>query len=152
MKPIYRLSIAVFLVLFAATSVNAQKKIPSSVKESFAAKYPDVKDVHWQMEDGNFEGQFKQEGGELTAAFSVEGEWIETEKKLRPRELSKDLMQSVREKYSGYSITEAEYVESASEGNYHELELKKGSGVLELKVFADGKMAVEELEFDDDED
>lgn len=104
------------------------------------------------MVDGNFEGQFKKEAGEFTAIYTVEGNWLETEEKLRLRDLPADVSSSVKENYSGYTIASAVMVESASKSSFHKLELKKGSGVLELKIFSDGKMEVEELETEDDED
>ena len=153
MKALHKLVGLIAIVAFSVSNpAQAQKKIPESVKKSFSKKHAGIKEVHWQMEDGNFEGQFKQDGGEYTAVFSVEGEWIETEQKLRPRDLPRDVMTAAKENYSSYSIVEAEKVVSANEGDFYELRLKKGSGLLELKVFADGKMSVEELETDDDED
>lgn len=153
MKTLLKVAGLIVIVAFSfGNSARAQKKIPDSVKKSFAKKHADIKEVRWQMEEGNFEGQFKQDGGEYTAVFSVEGEWIETAQKLRPRDLPKEVSAAAKENYSSYSIVEAEKVVSATEGDFYELKLKKGSGLLELKVFSDGKMAVEELETEDDED
>ncbi|MFM1876857.1 MAG: hypothetical protein RL266_2594 [Bacteroidota bacterium] len=142
------------LATFAALPMHAiaQKKIPASVKKSFAQKYPDIKEVIWQMVDGNFEGQFKKDAGEFTAIYTVEGNWLETEEKLRLRDLPTEVSSSVKENYGGYTISSAVKVESASTISFHKLELKKGSGVLELRIFSDGKMEVEELETEDDED
>lgn len=144
--------LVMLMVSVTSTTAIAQKKIPESVKKSFAKKYPGIKEVHWEMEDGNFEGQFKQDGSEYTAVYTVEGDWVETEQKLRPRDLPKDIATAAKENYSSYSISEAEHVESALEGSFYELKLKKGTGVLELKIFPDGKMSVEELETVDDDD
>ena len=140
----------VFMVLFAASMAQCQD-VPEAVKLAFAKKFPDLEVAQWEQEDDGYEAEFKLEGSPTEALFADNGEWVETEKLLRPRDVPKDVLKKAKKNYASYEIMKAEWVESASEGEYYELELM-GVKTLELKVFPNGKMMVEEVNDDDDED
>jgi len=57
-------------------------QVPQIVKDAFAKKYPQAKDVEWIQEGKSkviYEAEFKIDGKEITAEFSEFGEFLEEE-------------------------------------------------------------------------
>lgn len=76
---------------FATIEVNAQKmtadKVPSSVKESFAKQFPNVKGTKWDKEDAGYEASFKMDGKDMSVVFDGKGMEKEVETDIKFSEL-----------------------------------------------------------------
>ncbi|HRH61212.1 MAG TPA: PepSY-like domain-containing protein [Chitinophagaceae bacterium] len=71
------------LIAFGATASFAQlRKVPAEVTDAFKAKYPGAEKVEWKDKITFFEAQFTMDGSEMTADFSNEGKWKESQKKI----------------------------------------------------------------------
>jgi len=135
---------------FVFVTVAKSQNVPDAAKDAFHAKYPNVQDAHWEEDEGDFEAQFKEPNGQAVAIFDANGTWIATERRLGDDQIPESVLDKIKANYGKFSVMEAESVESASEGNYHELEVKVDGEVLDVKVFPNGKLMVEQDDEDDD--
>lgn len=94
------------LFLLAAalvTNVQAQKlsasKVPPSVTNAFKKQHPDVKSVTWEAENGNFEANYKKNGGSYSEVFDKNGNLLETEVDIKVSELPTGVTAYVKSHY-----------------------------------------------------
>jgi len=74
--------------LLTAITVNAQfRRIPGVVTDSFKIKYPNAQGVTWEDKITNFQASFNLDSGKYIAKYNSKGEWILSEKKIKPEEL-----------------------------------------------------------------
>ena len=100
------------LLSIFAISCNQQKvDIPEKVQASFEELFPTVIDVEWESENENeWEAEFEMDGKEVSACFTINGEWIETEYEIES--LPETLETILNETYPGFKIVEIEILES----------------------------------------
>ncbi|MBS1669057.1 MAG: PepSY-like domain-containing protein [Bacteroidetes bacterium] len=109
-------------------SAFAQKldasKVPVHVKEAFAKKYPGIT-PKWEMEKGDFEAGFKQEGHTMSALFDSNGIMKESEVDIKVMELPSTVLAYVKEHYKGATIKEAAKITKADGTVNYEAEVNK---------------------------
>lgn len=114
MKKLLLLSCSVLVINFV---VNAQKleasKVPSSVKEAFAKKFPGS-EAKWEMEDGKYEAGFKLNGKIMSALFEANGTMTESEVDIKVSDLPASVLKYVNEHYKGKSIKEGAKITKAN--------------------------------------
>ncbi|HMH33038.1 MAG TPA: PepSY-like domain-containing protein [Puia sp.] len=98
------------LIIALGLEANAQKldasKVPAPVKESFAKKYPKIASVKWELEKGNYEAGFKQDGQSISVLFTANGTMTESEVDIKTSELPAAALSYVKTHYKGKSIKE----------------------------------------------
>ncbi len=144
---------AVSLVLLFVLACDADKKVPEKVKTSFEQKFPDAKNVAWDMEnDTEWEAEFTMNGVDYSSNFTVAGEWTETEFEMKITELPEVVQTLINSDYSGYNIEAIESSET-KEGVVYEIALEKEEINIELSISKEGvllnKVTVEENEGDE---
>ncbi len=101
----------VTLIALIANGVSAQDKkkvtVPDEVKQAFAAKAPSVKNPEWEMEDGNFEAEYTEDGKETSMVFNAAGKHILTEKEIAVSELPANVAVDLAKRAAGKKIKEA---------------------------------------------
>ncbi|MGZ3839271.1 MAG: PepSY-like domain-containing protein [Flavisolibacter sp.] len=98
------------------TSLFAQKHlaVPHAVKNAFAQKYPEARQVNWETEKGNFEANWGGKSGEDNSAlFTPAGQFMEIAKAIKIKELPSSVLAYVKEHYKKSSISEAAIVTDA---------------------------------------
>lgn len=138
----------IIIVLFAAVLMShaacAQKisadKIPAPVINSFKAKFPDATNAKWEMEQSDYEANFKTGGKEVSAVFDATGKWLETETEINVSELPVSVQTAIPKNFAGYKIKEASKVESHKYGTCYEAEIEKGEETLDVLFSAEGKL------------
>ena len=73
MKTIFAALIAIFL--FSCGESLKSTDIPEDVLSSFNSKFPDVKNVEWELDDKTYEVEFMQDDKEMSASLNESGEW-----------------------------------------------------------------------------
>lgn len=127
MKPLYFL-----LTLFISVSIKGMAavptiEVPQAVLDAFNEKYPTATKAKWEQEDdGNFEVEFKMSSNKYEATFTIEGNWLETEKEIKVKELPAGVLESFKATFPKGKIKEAKYIESATRGILYEVEFKEG--------------------------
>ena len=115
-------------LVFAATAVSAQKidasKVPSAVKNTFSKNFPGTTDVKWEMEKGDYEANFKQNGQKMSALIDPMGALRETEIGIAISELPANATAYISKNYKGEKIKEAAKLKMASGETHYEAEIK----------------------------
>ena len=120
-----------YLVLLVAISglvacAQENKKVPEEVQISFEKKYPEENDPDWHQDDnGNFEANFKIDGKHYRADFSPDGYWIETERSIKEKDLSKAILKKLKKDFQELEITEIEEVDHYIKGRFYDIEFKR---------------------------
>jgi hypothetical protein len=109
-----------FLIIFLTVSfisfAQHSKKIevPSAVKTSLKAQYPEASNVTWEKEKGNYEANWGGKSGEDNSVmYSPAGDFIEIVKAIPISQLPAPVVAYVKAHYKGAKITEAGRVTDA---------------------------------------
>jgi hypothetical protein len=105
------LAMAVFTTgLFAQNKIN----VPAVVKEAFAKKFPEAKNVTWETEKGNYEGNWGGKSGEDNSVlYTPAGKFLEAGKAIAVNQLPQAATSYVKSHYKGATITEAMLITKA---------------------------------------
>ena len=137
------------LCLSANVSISAQKltsaKVPELVKKALQAKSPHAENAQWEMEDGNYEVNYKAKGESISMQFSPAGKWLETETKLVGT-LPTPVTLTINKDYKGFKMGAPEKIETSDRGTLYEIVLKKGKESWEVLFNADGKVLKKDKE------
>lgn len=149
--------LATMLLLSISMSACAQKikeiEVPQPVKTAFTTKFPQATAVKWELEDGKeYEAEFKENGKERSATFSLTGQWMETETEIKPAELPAAVTQAIATSFAGSKVEEAETVETPDRGTFYEVELKQGERTVEVQFGTDGTVLKQAVEEEEDKD
>ena len=141
--------IAMIIALLCHSQAIAQKlsedKVPSAVKSAMKAKFPTATNVKWEQEGKDYEAGFKNDKLKQSALFDKAGKWLVTETEIEATKLPKAVSEAFTKEYPGYSLKEAEILDTANSGTLYELEVSKGKEKLELQYTPDGKMVKKEI-------
>lgn len=95
---------------------------PAAVVAAFQQKFPQVTDVDWEKEkDGIWEAEFDQNNTEMSANFSADGKWIETETDIKFAELPIPVQTALK----GKKVKEAAKIQRADGSTIYEAEVKR---------------------------
>ncbi len=135
--------IAVLAVAFTMQSCSQKsdsKNTPEKVLTSFKTKFPDAKKVEWEMEnDSEWEAEFKWNGKEYSANFSIEGQWIETEYQIKDSEIPSSIRAILDQNFSDYEIEDPEIAETPT-GTSYEMEIEEGEEEYEVTIDTKGNL------------
>lgn len=111
----------------------AQKTPPAAVVTTFNQKFQNVKELEWgQEKNGEWEAEFDQNGAEMSANFSADGKWLETETEIKVA----DLPAPVQAALKGEKVKEAAKILRADGSTVYEAEVKHDDLIFD----ASGKM------------
>lgn len=131
--------IIIIALTFSCNTIQAQA--PKAVQSAFENKYPGENDPDWEKDsNGNYEAHFKQKGEKYRADFSPNGQWIETESSISKGDLPKAIKTVIKDKYKDETITEIEYVTSASKGTFYDVEFKRKGKNKDVEFRANGNI------------
>ena len=100
---------------------------PAAVKMAFEKKFPTATKVTWGKEAAKeWEAEFTFEGSKISANFGEDGTWLETEKEIKAADLPVAVAASIKSKYPGWTIAEADKTETSKHGTIYEADLKNG--------------------------
>ena len=130
MKNIILLSLFVIVSCTMAFSANP----PEVVLAAFKQKFPNAQDVDWSKEkNGEWEAEFEMPGSnEMSANFSADGRWLETETEIAFSELPAPVIAALQ----GKKVKEAARIEKADGSTVYEAEVKRKDLIFD----ASGKM------------
>ena len=121
-------SLFVVTLLLTTHFLNAQVvNIPDKAKNHFAKKYPAATDVEWSNNVVNYAVRFELDTLELTAHYSVDGEWTYTDHaqdyETFPEEVKKSVTKS---RFSDWKIESSAFVENSKNEKLFRVEFKNG--------------------------
>ena len=136
------LLVAIMVVLIQSFSFSMTP--PTIVQKAFEAKFKTATNVKWGKEGKTeWEATFSYEGNKLSANFAENGAWLETEKQIKTTDLPKAVIEAIKTKYPGWTITEADKTDTSKHGIIYEADLKKGSAKKEVAFKEDGTLLIE---------
>ena len=124
-KTIIALSFAVMLTGSAFAQKLSADKVPANVKAKFAALYPKVTDVKWEMEKSDYEAGFKEGNTKMSVVIDTKGELKETETAIEVSALPKAAADYLAKTYPNAKITEAAKIVDAKGKMVYEAEVNK---------------------------
>lgn len=114
--------------------------VPTAVRDAFSGRYPGAQQVEWERNAHLYEAEFVLNGVEYEAWFQADGTWVRTKSEinLRTATLPQAVKNYVAANYSGWSIDDADFIQTPTD-EYYELELeKKGQQDVKLRIRPDG--------------
>lgn len=115
---------AVMISAFSMAQEVKEKDIPVTVKTAFEKTYPDVKDVDWEMENGNYEAEFEIKDTDYSVLFDALGNILETEIEILINDLPLTVKDHVSKNYPGQKIKEAKKITEAKGTVKYEVTVK----------------------------
>ncbi|MFC0605677.1 PepSY-like domain-containing protein [Winogradskyella pulchriflava] len=135
-----KLLIPIFVIVLAFNcNTNASAQAPDAVKKTFQSKYPGENDPDWHKDaNGYYEANFKIDGIKYRADFKADGSWVETETSIDKKDLPKAIKKVIESKFKDEDITEVEKVQSATKGEFYDVEFKQKGKNKDVEFRADG--------------
>ncbi|MDQ3015315.1 MAG: hypothetical protein M3R25_01140 [Bacteroidota bacterium] len=75
-------ALGISVCLYGCAQTGAHVDVPAVVKTKFATMYPGAGHTVWEMEDGNYEAEFKVDKVETSAIYNGEGILQQTESEM----------------------------------------------------------------------
>ena len=139
MKTLFSKMLVVLLLGMFGCQSEGKAQAPEAVKSTFQKKYPGENDPDWHTDrNGNYESNFKKKGKHYKADFTPAGAWIETERRIKKKELPKAIRKILESEYDAYDIVEIEEVEHHSKGLFYDVEIKKDGKKQDVEFKKDG--------------
>jgi hypothetical protein len=110
--------------IFAKAQMSGGE-VPAVVKNAFKKEYPQVKNVHWDVEHGTYEAGFKLGKKDMSVTYNGKGTKEETETSMKVSDLPRSITTYVAQKKYG-KIKEAARIVKADGSVVIEAEVKKG--------------------------
>jgi hypothetical protein len=131
-------SIVFSVTLFAQTGTKEKVSVPSVVSVSFQKEFPNKK-AKWGIEDGNYEAEFKLNGGEASAVYDKSGHRKELEVGIKLNELPLAVLDYLKKNYPSDKITEAAKITDDKNILTYEAEIRKTGKNYDVLFDASGK-------------
>jgi len=136
-------AVAFCIVSFATISCSQkinERDLPGPVKTAFSNKFPTATDVKWEKENKKeFEANFKMNNTDVSANFSLDGSWVETETTIPANELPAAVTSAVNTKYPGAVYGRTERIEKPGKTLY-EVNITVKGKKKELELNPDGSL------------
>lgn len=131
-------SIAVF------SSCTLAMTPPDAVLKTFKKMFPTVAKVNWGKENAKeWEAEFTLNGNKISANYTFDGIWIETEQEITVKELPVPVYNEIQKHYPGWKIIEVDKTETAKNGSIYEADIKNGRDKKSVAFKEDGKIVIE---------
>ncbi|GAB4492063.1 MAG: hypothetical protein OHK0045_18910 [Raineya sp.] len=141
MKKYYFVGIFAFLFTnITMGQVIKPEQVPSSIISAFQSKFPNAKDIEWEMDNSDFEVNFEIGKVEWSAKFDSGGKLLETEQEINVSQIPQNVRQAIESEYPNCKIEEAEQVTLADNSVVYEIEVEKDKKSFEVQVSIDGKI------------
>ncbi len=136
-----KLTLTLAASLLLTNYANAQKvkeaNVPTKVKQSFAAKYPNSKIDKWEKEGDAFEAVFNLNNIHSSAVFTANGTFKEIEQRIPATALPAAVITYCTTNFKNHKLTESATITDAQGKLVYEAEMTKG--IKHIDVLFDDK-------------
>ena len=116
-----KLMMLLALALSASFTACAQKIPPAAAVTAFNQKFSTVKELKWGKEkNGEWEAEFEQGGVDMSANYTADGKWLETETEIKVAELPAPVFAALK----GKKVKEAAKIQRPDGSTVYEAEVK----------------------------
>lgn len=102
-----------------------ESDVPSVVKSMFSTMYPNITNTEWEMENGKYEAEFKENGTETSVLFEQNGTYIQKEVEIPVSSLPSDIIDYAKKTLKVDKINEASLITSSDGTITYEAEIGK---------------------------
>jgi hypothetical protein len=139
---------AMALACAGTTAVYAQKitndKVPAAVQTNFKKQFAQATKVQWEMEEADYEVNFKNQGTEFSAKYSKDGTWLATEQEIKKSELPAAVKQGLEKEFPKAELEETEKVTYPNNKIAYEMEIEQGKQKFEVQFADNGQLLKKE--------
>lgn len=136
---------------FAGAQKIKEAQVPAPVLKAFNEQFKGMKAKDWEKRmNGTYEAGLKDKN-ETAAIFSSDGEFLETEVRMKTSGLPKVVSDHIAKAYAGFKIKEAAKITDTSGRLFYETEIEKGKEEKILIFNSDGVFVKENMEAEEDD-
>lgn len=112
-----------------------------AVRLAFENMFPDASSVEWERKLGYAVAEFRDNGKEKDAWFSLDGTWMLTETEIAVRDIPAAITKDIAGgQYAGWKITDADYLERKDMEAIYVIEVEKAKEEIDLYYSPEGKL------------
>lgn len=127
------------VLICSVASGFAQSKTPIAVTTAFNQQFPNATNVKWDKENAHeYEASFEWKGEKLSANYSDNGEWLETESPISFDLLPEKVQSAFNSTHMGTSVKAVAKIETSKGISKFEVEFKQGVKTVELFYTTNG--------------
>ena len=115
-------------------------RVPDAVKAALMKEFPKAMNQMWMLEGSTFQAMFSIGETKHAMKFDDKGNWIDKETRISKTALPKEITHAITKNFSGYTIYEAEKVETPSRGMLYNVGIEKGKELLEVHLSLKGEV------------
>lgn len=134
--------VLLLLMIFALVSCNEglENSLNASIRAFIEEHYNGARILSAEYDDkGLFEVEIRHKSVVKDVYFDYKNEWVYTSWEVRPADVLDVVRGVIAEKYPGYRIDSADYIQRSS-GDYYVLELEKGDFEANVTITVDGEI------------
>ena len=126
-KIVVLLSACLLFSFMGYTQELTPDKVPTSVLQAFAKKFPAATEVKYELKHNNYEIAFRDKGVRGFAKFNPTGKWLDTKTAIVESDLPKEVSASIARDFAGFKSSEVTTVELPDKPLFYMMDLKKGN-------------------------
>ena len=124
-KIVVLLSACLLFSFMGYTQELTPDKVPASVLQAFAKKFPAATDVKYELKKNNYEIAYRDKGVRGFSKFNPTGTWLETKTAIVESDLPKEVSASIAKNFAGFKISEVTTIETPDKPLFYMMDLKK---------------------------
>ena len=124
-KIVVLLSACLLFSFMGYTQELTPDKVPASVLQAFAKKFPAATDVKYELKKNNYEIAFRDKGIREFTKFNPTGKWLDTKTAIVESDLPKEVSASIAKNFAGFKISEVTTIETPDKPLFYMMDLKK---------------------------
>jgi hypothetical protein len=133
--PIIAALLMVSAIMFAGTP-------PDAVSRAFKQKFTSATNIKWGKESNQeWEANFKNNGINGSANFSIAGDWLETETEIPISKLPETVISAINQAHEGCKIVGASIIERVNSDILYEADIRTGLKTMEALYKSNGTAA-----------
>jgi hypothetical protein len=130
--------IILLMGIFFMSCISYCTTPPEAVLNAFNKQFVNATGVKWDKENASeFEAEFVLNGTKISANYSVDGTWLETETDLKAELLPVKVKEFISKTYPSWKIVGAAKIETLKRGTFYEADLKSGTKKKEITLTAE---------------
>jgi len=137
-KSFFVIAISVLLISGGFAQHLEIDRVPDAVKASLMNEFPKAMNQLWTLEGSTYQAMFSVGETKHAMKFDDTGKWIDKETRISKTALPKEIISAITKNFAGYTIYEAEKVETPAKGMLYNVGIEKGKEILEVHLSIKG--------------